>query len=141
MKAGKKGRPAGKSTTNGRTEFVALEMCGDKYSFEAKVEMGCEDRLYLCHAVCCRLLFPLSRQDLEEGKVRWDRWVPYLNEQLGDGYCCHLNRTTLQCNIWLQRPVVCRAFDCRSDRRIWLDFGNKIVNPLTGRRGGPLWNS
>jgi hypothetical protein len=25
--------------------------------------------------------------------------------------------------------VPCRGFDCRNDKRIWLDFENKVINP------------
>jgi hypothetical protein len=27
------------------------------------------------------------------------------------------------------RPVPCRAYDCRKDNKIWLDFEKKIINP------------
>jgi hypothetical protein len=33
--------------------------------------------------------------------------------------------------------VPCRAFDCRQDRRIWLDFEARIVNPLIERPDWP----
>jgi Fe-S-cluster containining protein len=46
-----------------------------------------------------------------------------------DGYCGHIDKTTCKCRIWENRPVPCRGFDCRKDKRIWLDFENKIVNP------------
>jgi hypothetical protein len=28
-----------------------------------------------------------------------------------------------------QRPLPCRGYDCRKDKRVWLDFENRIVNP------------
>jgi hypothetical protein len=31
--------------------------------------------------------------------------------------------------IYLQRPVPCRAYDCRDDKRIWTDFEKKVVSP------------
>ena len=39
------------------------------------------DRVHLCKASCCRLPFALSRQDVEEGIVRWDLGQPYLIDQ------------------------------------------------------------
>jgi Fe-S-cluster containining protein len=46
-----------------------------------------------------------------------------------DGYCHHLERQTTCCGIYAQRPIVCRAYDCRNDKRIWADFERKIVSP------------
>ncbi len=37
------------------------------------------------------------------------------------------------CRIYAHRPVPCRGFDCRGDKRIWLDFENKIPNPAVER--------
>lgn len=110
-------------------DFVLLgEEYGDKYSFGDEVKIDCENRVHLCRAACCRLRFPLSKQDLEDG-VEWDKNAPYMNRREDDGYCYHLNRDDARCSIWTQRPLICRAFDCRDDHRIWLDFDNKIVNP------------
>jgi Fe-S-cluster containining protein len=67
--------------------------------------------------------------DIEESIVKWDLGHPYMIAKVGDGYCVHFDKTTCKCRIWKNRPVPCRGFDCRKDRRIWLDFENKIVNP------------
>ncbi|MFQ5881377.1 MAG: YkgJ family cysteine cluster protein [Candidatus Methylomirabilales bacterium] len=101
----------------------------DKYTFDGGVKIDCENRIHLCHAACCRLQFALSRQDVEDGVVRWDFARPYLIQQGKDGYCVHLERKTCHCSIYEHRPVPCRAYDCRNDKRIWLDFEKKIVNP------------
>jgi Fe-S-cluster containining protein len=47
----------------------------------------------------------------------------------GDGYCVHIDKTTCKCRIWKKRPVPCRGFDCRNDKRIWLDFEKMVINP------------
>ena len=65
----------------------------DKYSFTGTVEIDCENRIHLCKAACCRMNFALSRQDVEEGVIKWDLSRPYLIAQGEDG-CCHLDRTT-----------------------------------------------
>jgi hypothetical protein len=39
--------------------------------------------------------FPLSRQDVAEGIVKWDLESPYLIAQTEDGYCGHLDRTNV----------------------------------------------
>lgn len=109
----------------------------DKYSFQSEVEIDCSSRLHLCHAACCRLPFALSKQDVREGIVLWDLGRPYLIAQGGDGYCCHIDRGTLGCTIREHRPVPCRAYDCRQDRRIWLDFEAMVPNPDIARADWP----
>jgi hypothetical protein len=103
----------------------------DKYALpaEALPVIDCESRYPLCHAACCALRFALTAQDLEEGVVRWDLADPYRNRIGGDGYCVHLHRLSRRCAVYAQRPAVCRTYDCRHDRRIWLDFENRVINP------------
>jgi len=102
----------------------------DKYAVQHETaEIDCAARYYLCKGSCCRLRFPLTRQDLDEGVVRWDYSRPYLNAQRADGYCTHNDPATLRCTIYAQRPTVCRQFDCREDPRIWVDFTARIPNP------------
>jgi Fe-S-cluster containining protein len=105
----------------------------EKYGFEGAKGIDCENRVHLCKAACCRLPFALSRQDVEEGVVRWNLGQPYLIDQREDGYCAHLDRGCLGCTIYEHRPVPCRGFDCRHDKRIWLDFDQKIPNPAVAR--------
>lgn len=101
----------------------------DKYKFEGETRIDCENRLHLCHAACCKLRFALSKQDVEEGIVHWDFAAPYLIARKPGGYCQHVDGEKKCCTIHAHRPVTCRAFDCRKDKRIWLDFENKVVNP------------
>jgi hypothetical protein len=83
------------------------------------------------------LPFALSKQDIHEGVVHWDLGQPYLIEQGEDGYCNHMARETCRCTIYPHRPVPCRAFDCRHDARIWLDFTQRIPNPALERPDWP----
>ena len=106
-----------------------LEPEQDKYALTGGVQIDCENRVHLCHAACCRLWFPLSQQDVDEGVIQWDLQLPYIIAQDGDGYCKHLDRGGCHCTVYQQRPLPCRTFDCRQDKRIWLDFANKVVNP------------
>ncbi|HKS28227.1 MAG TPA: YkgJ family cysteine cluster protein [Pyrinomonadaceae bacterium] len=101
----------------------------DKYAYEGSVEIDCENRLHLCRGACCRLSFALTVQDLEEGKVKWNFARPYMIRHDEDGYCHHVERETKRCQIYDGRPVICRAYDCRKDTRIWADFENKVVSP------------
>lgn len=109
---------------------VALqEFEQDKYAYDEEAVIDCESRLHLCRAACCRLELALSRQDVEEGVIQWDLSRPYLIARDGDGYCRHLERTTCRCTVWEQRPIPCRGYDCRDDKRIWVDFEQRIINP------------
>ena len=109
----------------------------DKYAFQGEVEIDCASRIELCRAACCRLPFALSKQDVREGVIRWELGQPYLIAQDQDGYCGHLDRGTLSCTVRQNRPVPCRAFDCRRDTRIWLDFEQRIINPRIRRDDWP----
>jgi len=102
----------------------------NKYAFaEKEVTIDCEKRIPLCKAACCRLTFALSRQDIEEGIGKWDFGRPYMIAHDTDGYCRHLDRQACRCSVYANRPVPCRAYDCRQDKQIWADFENRVINP------------
>jgi hypothetical protein len=101
----------------------------EKYSFTGIAEIDCENRVQFCRAACCKLPFALSKQDVREGIVHWDLAHPYLIDHHPDGYCVHLDRAACACTVREHRPVPCRAYDCRKETRIWLDFDNCIINP------------
>jgi Fe-S-cluster containining protein len=103
---------------------VELNPTEDKYALPPGPAIDCDARLPLCRAACCHLSFALSRQDLDEGVVRWSPREPYLIRRRADKSCVHLS--ALHCSIYAQRPAVCRKYDCRNDRRIWLDFDARI---------------
>lgn len=101
----------------------------DKYAVPGAVGIDCASRVHRCQAACCRLWFPLSMQDVDEGVVRWDLRYPYIIAQDEQGYCKHLERGDCHCTVYAQRPLPCRTFDCRNDQRIWLDFEHGVINP------------
>lgn len=107
---------------------IKLSKGPDKYTGE-RVEIDCRPRLHLCHAACCTFKFFLSVQDLDEGVVQWDYSRPYWIRQSADGYCAHNLPDTLACAIHSHRPYTCRLYDCREDKRIWLDFEGCVANP------------
>ncbi|MBI1353318.1 MAG: hypothetical protein GC160_03150 [Acidobacteria bacterium] len=116
--------------TQAPNPFVVLqEQHPDKYEFQPDFEIDCENRLELCRAACCRLAFPLSGQDIEEGIVQFDANSPYVIAQDGSGACVHLDKEPPRCSVYAARPLPCRAFDCRHDRRIWADFDARKVHP------------
>jgi Fe-S-cluster containining protein len=101
----------------------------DKYRFEHETEVDCQNRRHLCK-VCCKFPSALSRQDVEEGVIRWEFGRPYLIAHGADGYCVHLDRESYRCTVWEQRPVPCLGFDSEDNEKwkVWADCGEKIVN-------------
>ncbi len=103
----------------------------DKYAFEKESFVDCANRLHACKAICCKLPFALSKQDVKEGIVNWEFARPYLIAHGEDGYCVHLDRDTFQCKVREHRPVPCRGFGCQDNERwhVWADFEKMILNP------------
>ena len=101
----------------------------DKYASTEMVAIDCENRVHLCQAACCKLPFALSKQDVHEGVIHWDLGQPYMIAQGANGYCTHLESGARRCTVREQRPLPCRAYDCRKDKKIWLDFEKHIINP------------
>ncbi len=107
---------------------VLLSEGVNKYECENLVLIDCAERVQLCQARCCSLDFYLTDQDLDEGIVRWDYGRPYWIRKNEDGHCVHSDPATWRCRIHAYRPHACRAYDCRKDKRIWIDFEKRIPN-------------
>ena len=112
-----------------RTTPVALAAESDKYSVEGE-PIDCESRLALCQARCCSFGVVLSRQDVEEGQLRWELDRPYRLPRDETGYCANLGHDDARCQRYDHRPATCRTYTCREDRRVWLDFDARIPAPL-----------
>jgi len=122
------GRLKRKNSEKGVGVLIQEPEC-DKYGFKEVAEVACGERVHLCRAACCRLPFALSKQDIREGVVHWDLGEPYMIAQEKDGHCTHLEKGRWNCSIREHRPVPCRAYDCRQDGKVWLDFDGGIINP------------
>jgi Fe-S-cluster containining protein len=90
--------------------------------------VDCEARLPVCQAVCCRLKFALSHQEVELGRVKWDIGHPYVIRQDSSGYCTHNDGEARTCSVYEDRPILCRSYSCRGDKRIWSDFDAMVLN-------------
>ena len=108
---------------------VRLGIYPDKYALTG-ADIDCPSLLHLCQARCCTYSVALTRQDIEENVVKWDLDQPYLLRHDPDGYCAHMDRASGGCTAYEHRPGTCRAYDCRQDRRVWLDFEQKIPAPM-----------
>lgn len=106
---------------------------GTAVRIEDTVEMmpdnviDCSKRKHICKSVCCRLDFALSVKEIESGKIKWDMGRPYFIRHENTGYCTH-NSNSLQCDIYADRPTVCRKYYCAGDSRIWKDFEKMELN-------------
>ncbi len=106
-----------------------LDPDDDKYTV-TPADVPCLELMPICKARCCRLRFALSSIDLDEGIIRWDYGKPYqIRQRASDGYCTHNDVDTGHCTVHANRPRICRTYDCKDDKRIWLDFANKIPAP------------
>jgi Fe-S-cluster containining protein len=95
---------------------------------EPAVEVDCSARMHVCHAVCCKLDFPLSGEEVEGGVIRWDLGRPYVIRHEPDGLCVHNDRDTGACGVYADRPRPCRRYSCATDDRIWKDFERMELN-------------
>jgi hypothetical protein len=90
--------------------------------------VDCAARIPVCHAVCCRLRFALSVEEIDSGPMKWDLGRPYYNRVDSDGYCQQFDRETRGCGVYEQRPTPCRGYSCENDPRIWTDFEGMVLN-------------
>jgi len=99
----------------------------DKYATSGP-DVPCAELIHICQSRCCKLQFPLSTRDLDEGVIRWDYGKPYMiRQRASDGKCVHNDPSTHFCTVHAQRPAVCRKYDCRTDARIWADYDKRIL--------------
>lgn len=111
------------------SQFLLDNRLESKYELEGR-SPPCDELLHLCGARCCQMTFALSIQDLDEGVVRWDYGQPYkIRQRASDGFCVHNDPASHGCTVHAQRPGVCRTYDCRNDRRVWLDYEKRIPTP------------
>jgi Fe-S-cluster containining protein len=89
--------------------------------------VNCKERIHICKAICCKLSFPLTVQEIESGVLKWSLGKPYYNRRCTNGYCYHI-QTNNVCSVYQQRPSVCRKYTCANDKRIWKDFDKKELN-------------
>jgi len=103
----------------GNEEPNQKEACIDCKSYQGK-----------CKSKCCTLIFALTQEEAEAGKVQYNKEKPYfIARDEEDGYCPHLDRESYQCNVWNDRPIRCRSYSCEKDDYIWPNgFG---IDPTT----------
>lgn len=77
--------------------------------------VDCRSRLPWCRAICCTFNFALTKDEVERELIEHDPDRPFFIAGEKDGYCSHIERGTLRCSVWSQRPMRCRKYDCTGD--------------------------
>jgi Fe-S-cluster containining protein len=93
-------------------------------SFKMKEEVSCST----CKALCCRLEVRLIDDADEKIPVELTEQVDslyYVMKRERDGWCVALDRETMLCSIYEQRPFICRDYelgdyDCINERNKYL---------------------
>jgi Fe-S-cluster containining protein len=100
----------------------------DQEEEQAGEPVNCQERLHIYQAVCCKLNFTLSVDEIESGTAKWDLGMPYFIRHNKAGYCTHIDSEKKCCSIYNDRPKVCQKYSCKNDERIWKDFDKMELN-------------
>jgi Fe-S-cluster containining protein len=64
-----------------------------------------------CRASCCRLeVMLITETGVPEQYIQRDEWGGEVMARLEDGWCAALDRDTMLCSIYENRPFICREF-------------------------------
>jgi len=107
---------------------VALRLDPPEQQNGAEVKVDCAARMHICHAICCRLDFALTHEEVESGKIKWDLGRPYFIRHEAHGGCTHQDCKSGGCRVYADRPAICRTYSCAKDTRIWKDFEKMELN-------------
>lgn len=68
-----------------------------------------------CKACCCHLeVLLLTDTGVPDHFIEIDKWGGMVMERLEDGWCAALDRNSMLCTIYENRPLVCREFEMGS---------------------------
>ena len=117
------------SYEKGEQAFVGVGIRIEEENEEKEfTPVNCEERMHICKAVCCKLNFALSVEEIESGNAKWDLGQPYFIRHEKTGYCTHIDSENSCCSIYKDRPKVCKKYSCANDQRIWKDFEKMELN-------------
>jgi len=92
---------------------------GDEDTETQDAVVNCDKHLSKCKSICCSFEFALTKEEVKRGHIKHDMKRPYFIAHHSDSYCHHLNRHTLKCDIWNERPIRCRKYSCSDDPQVW----------------------
>ncbi|WP_158770302.1 YkgJ family cysteine cluster protein [Paraglaciecola sp. L1A13] len=65
-----------------------------------------------CRANCCRLeVMLITETGVPEKFIAEDDWGGQVMHRLEDGWCAAVDRETMLCTIYENRPLICREFE------------------------------
>ncbi|MEH6468723.1 MAG: YkgJ family cysteine cluster protein [Porticoccus sp.] len=65
-----------------------------------------------CDACCCRLeVLLITDTGVPDRFIESDQWGGRRMARLDDGWCAALDRNTMMCTIYENRPLICREFE------------------------------
>jgi Fe-S-cluster containining protein len=68
-----------------------------------------------CEAACCRLqVLLIGDNDVPSQMSERSSWGGEVMQRRDDGWCTALDRSTMRCTIYPQRPQICRDFELGS---------------------------
>lgn len=109
----------------GDRSTVRLAMFRNKYEVP-NADVDCAARIPLCGARCCSFDVTLSAQDVAERSLPFEIDQPYMLPRDSDTKRCVCMDGAGACTVYDKRPGACRAYDCRGDSRVWIDFEARI---------------
>ncbi|ENA32709.1 hypothetical protein HMPREF1487_06431 [Pseudomonas sp. HPB0071] len=69
-----------------------------------------------CAAKCCRLeVMLITDTGVPMRFIEEDQWGSMTMARLDDGWCAALDRKTMRCSIYENRPLICREFEMGGD--------------------------
>lgn len=69
-----------------------------------------------CNACCCKLEVLLIGDDNVPARLTVeDDWGGWVMRRLDDGWCAALDRKTMRCTIYENRPGICRDYEMGGD--------------------------
>jgi len=108
---------------------VRPSVVDDKYTVESP-DIDCASLIPLCGARCCSFEVMLSKQDVLEKKLPFVVEQPYMLPRDPASKRCACMDAVGACTAYDYRPATCRTYDCREDRRVWIDYDRRIAAPL-----------
>jgi len=95
---------------------------GDEAPDEPDADVPCNKVIDQCKAKFCTFIFALTKDEVKLGHVKTNPDKPYFITREKDEYCPHLNREKIECEVWENRPLRCRRYDCRDfEGDVWSD--------------------
>ncbi|MBQ4833580.1 YkgJ family cysteine cluster protein [Pseudoalteromonas sp. MMG010] len=78
-------------------------------------EVSCSN----CQACCCQLeVRIITDTGVPFQYIDYDKWGSEVMKRADDGWCMALDRNTLMCSIYENRPLTCREFEMASNECI-----------------------